>query len=94
VTGGASLTAGLVVGDDIDMAGNDIIHVTNIDSDVALAEQARILLTSSATDPQIDLQLGTTGSPTSIVTLTETTADINVATTIASLTVTGDLQVD
>lgn len=92
VTGGASLTAGLVVGADVDMATNNLINVTSLISDDSLADVSTITLNSSATAASIDLIVGTT--PVTSATFTATTADIFVPTTVASLTVTGDLQVD
>lgn len=92
VTGGASLTAGLVVGADVDMATNNLINVTSLISDASLADVSTITLNSSATAASIDLVVGTT--PVTSATFTATTADIFVPTTVASLTVTGDLQVD
>lgn len=92
VTGAASLTAGLVVGADVDMATNNLINVTSLISDASLADVSTITLNSSATAASIDLVVGTT--PVTSATFTATTADIFVPTTVASLTVTGDLQVD
>lgn len=96
VAGSGSFTGGLVTGADIDLAGNNLINVTSLISDTSVVldtELASINLTSSATDAQIDLIVGT-ASPVTAATFTPTTATIPLATTIASLTVTGDLQVD
>jgi len=95
VTGGASLTAGLLTGGDVDVAGNNLINVVNIDSDSTLTEQARIALTSHASAPQVDIILGDIGtSETTMVTITELAATINAPTTVTSdLTVTGNLTV-
>jgi len=95
VTGGASLTAGLLTGGDVDVAGFNLINVTNIDSSDALAQQVRITLTSSVDDPQLDVILGPLGGATvTAMTLTEVAATINVTTTVDDdLIVTGDLTV-
>ena len=95
VVGGASLTLGLVTGADIDLAGNNLVNVTQIESSDALAEQARIILTSSATVPQIDFTLGLLDtSEVTVATFTEAEVTLKVATTVDdNLTVTGDLTV-
>lgn len=95
VVGDASLTLGLVTGADIDLAGNNLVNVTQIESSDALTEQARIILTSSATDPQIDFTLGVLdASEVTVATFTEAEVTLKVATTVDdNLTVTGDLTV-
>ena len=95
VTGGASLTAGLLTGGDVDVAGFNLINVTNIDSSDALAQQVRITLTSSIDDPQLDVILGPlSGTTVTAMTLTEVAATINVTTTVDDdLIVTGNLTV-
>ena len=97
VTGGASLTAGLLTGGDVDVAGNNLVNVTNIDSDAtaSLSDQVRITLTSSDTVPQLDVILGDLDvSTVTAMTLTDVAATVNVPTTVTSnLTVTGDLTV-
>lgn len=96
VTGNANVTTGLVSGGNVDLSGNNLVNVTQIESDDTLAEQARIVLTSSATDPQVDVILGDlAGTPTTVMTLTETAATIEVPTTVDdNLIVTGDLTVN
>jgi len=97
VTGGASLTAGLLTGGDVDVAGNNLVNVVNIDSNQATAgdEQVRLTLTSDPSDPQLDVVLGILGGVSvTAMSLTETTATINVTTTVDdNLIVTGDLTV-
>lgn len=96
VVGLTSLTGNVTVVGDVDVSGNDLLNVSDITSSDALAEQASIALTSSATDPQIDFILGDlAGSPVTAMTLTEAAATLNVATTVADdLTVTGNLTVN
>lgn len=96
VIGNANVTTGLVSGGNVDLSGNNLVNVTQIESDDTLAEQARIVLTSSATDPQVDVVLGDlAGTPTTVMTLTETAATIEVPTTVDdNLIVTGDLTVN
>ena len=95
VTGGASLTAGLVTGDDIDVAGNNVINVSQIDSTTALAENARIQLTESATDATVEVVIGDlAGTPATIASFSDTIALINVPTTIeGNVIITGDIQI-
>lgn len=95
VTGSASLTAGLVTGGDVDVAGNNLINVSQLDSSGTLAEQARIALTSDATDAQVDVIIGDMGAtPTTVATFTDTAATINVPTTIdGNVIITGDIQI-
>lgn len=52
ITGNAYVSTGLVSDGDIDLVGNNLLNVTQIESSDTLAEQARIVLTSDATDPQ------------------------------------------
>ena len=96
VVGTASITGNTTVVGDVDISGNDLVNVSDITSSDTLAEQASITLTSSATDPQIDFVLGDLGgSPVTAMTLTEATATVNVATTVADdLTITGNLTVN
>ena len=96
VVGTASITGNTTVVGDVDLSGNDLLNVSDIVSSDTLAEQATIVLTSSATDPQIDLILGDLGAtPTTAMTLTEAAATINVETTVTdNLIVTGDFTVN
>ncbi|CAM9101858.1 unnamed protein product [Sphacelaria rigidula] len=96
VSGTSSFTGDVAVGGKLDVTGNDLLNVSDITSSDTLAEQATIALTSSATDPQIDFVLGDlTGTPTTAMTLTESAATVNVATTVTdNLTVTGDFFVN
>lgn len=95
VTGSALLTAGLVTGGDVDVAGNHVLNVSQLDSSDALAERARISLTSDATDASMHVIIGDLAStPTTVATFTDTAASINVPTTVdGNLIVTGDTQV-
>ena len=97
VTGTSLFTGAVGVVGDVDVSGNDLLNVSDIKSSDTLAEQATITLTSSATDPQIDFVLGDlsgNGTPTTAMTITESAATLNVATTVTdSLTVTGDFVV-
>lgn len=96
VTGTSLLTGNATVVGNVDVSGNDLLNVSDITSSDALAEQATIALTSSATDPQIDFVLGNlAGTPTTAMTITEGAATVNVATTVTdNLTVTGDFTVN
>ncbi|CAM9090979.1 unnamed protein product [Ectocarpus sp. 12 AP-2014] len=96
VTGTTKLTGNATVVGNVDVFGNDLLNVSDITSSDALAEQATIVLTSSATDPQIDFVLGDLdGTPTTAMTITESAATVNVATTVTdNLTVTGDFVVN
>ena len=102
VAGGAIVNGGLEVTSDIDVTTNNIVNVTNIDSDNSLAEQARITLTSDATEPQLDITLGDlAGAPTPIVTVTELlttiTNDVSIGTggvTPTTTTIQGNLVVE
>ncbi len=98
VSGGAIVNGGLEVTSDIDVTTNNIVNVTNIDSDDTPAEQARITLTSDATSPQVDITLGDlTGTPSTIVTVTELltsiTNDVSLGTSSTTTTIQGDLVV-
>lgn len=95
VTGSASLTGGLLTGGDVDVAGNNVLNVSQVDSSDTLTEQARISLTSSATDAQVDVIIGDMAtSPTTVATFTDTAATISVPTTIdGNLVITGDIQI-
>lgn len=96
VSGTSLLTGDATVVGNVDVSGNDLLNVSDITSSNALAEQATIALTSSATDPQIDFVLGDlAGTPTTAMTITEAAATVNVATTVTdNLTVTGDFIVN
>lgn len=96
VLGTSLLTGDATVVGNVDISGNDLLNVSDITSSNALAEQATIALTSSATDPQIDFVLGDlAGTPTTAMTITESAATVNVATTVTdNLTVTGDFTVN
>jgi len=95
VTGTVMVTSDVEVGGNLDMTIGEIVNVTQLTSDSALTEQARIVLTSSATDPQLDVLLGEMGvSEVTVMTLTEASATINVPTTVDSnMIVTGDFTV-
>ena len=95
VTGSALLTAGLTTGGNVDIAGNQLLNVSQMDSSDALAERARIALTSDATDASMNVIIGDlAATPTTVATFTDTAAAINVPTTIDSnLIVTGDIQI-
>ena len=96
VSGTSSLVGDVTVDGNVDITGKDLLNVSDITSSNALAEQATIALTSSETDPQIDFVLGDlAGTPTTAMTLTESAATLNVATTVTdNLTVTGDFIVN
>lgn len=95
VVGSASLTAGLVTGGDVDVAGNNVVNVSTLDSSNSLTERARIALTSDATDASMSVVIGDLGaSPTTVASFTDTAAAINVPTTIdGNLVITGDIQI-
>jgi len=95
VVGSASLTAGLITGGDVDVAGNNLLNVSNLDSSDSLAERARIALTSDATDASMSVVIGDlAGTPTTVASFTDTAAAINVPTTIdGNLVITGDIQI-
>ena len=100
VLGDTLLTGTATVVGDLDMSGNDLLNVSDITSSDTLAEQATIVLTSSASVPQMDFILGDLGvspavAPITALTLTEAAATINVETTIAdNLIVTGSFTVN
>ena len=96
VLGTSSFTGDVTVTGNADFTGKDLLNVSDITSSDALAQQATIALTSSATDPQIDFVVGDlAGTPTTAMTLTESAATVNVATTVTdNLTVTGDFTVN
>lgn len=96
VTGNANVTTGLVSGGDVDMSGNNITNVTQLESSDVLAERARIVLTSSATTAQIDFVVGDlAGTPTTAATFTETLSTVTTPTVFSnSVTITGDLTVE
>jgi len=96
VTGNANVTTGLVSGGNVDMSGNNITNVTQLQSSDTLGEQARIVLTSDASSPQIDLVVGDlAGTPTTAATFTETLSTVTTPTVFSnSVTITGDLTVE
>ena len=96
VTGNANVTTGLVSGGNVDLSGNNITNVTQLDSSDASAEQARIVLTSDATSPQIDFVVGDlAGTPTTAATFTETLTTITTPATFSdNVIVSGDLTVE
>lgn len=96
VTGNANVATGLVSGGDIDLSGNNLTNVTQIDSSDSLAEQARIVLTSDATSPQVDIFLGDlAGTPITAATFTETLTTVTTPTTFSdNVIITGDLTVE
>jgi len=95
VTGTANVTDVLTMGANVDMVGNNLVNVTQIESSDTAAEQARIVLTSDATDPQVDIVVGDlAGTPTTAATFTETAVTFNAPTTVNdNVIVTGDLTV-
>lgn len=95
VAGSANVTSSLTMGGNVDMVGNNVVNVTQIESSDTETEQVRVVLTSHATAPQLDVFVGDlSGTPTTAMTLTESAATVNVATTVTdNLTVTGDLTV-
>lgn len=96
VTGNANVTTGLVSGGNVDMSGNNITNVTQLQSSDTLGEQARIVLTSDASSPQIDLVVGDlAGTPTTAATFTETLSTVTTPTVFSdNVTITGDLTVE
>lgn len=96
VTGNANFTTGVLSGGDIDLSGNNLLNVTQIDSSdaVDLTEQARIELTSDLTSPQVEIQLGDLTAPTAVATFTETLTTVSTPTTFSdNVIITGDLTV-
>lgn len=95
VVGSAALTAGLLTGGDVDIAGNAVRNVSQLDSSDTLAERARISLTSDATDASVNVIIGDlAASPATVATFTDTAASINVPTTIdGNVIITGDIQI-
>lgn len=95
VVGSGNLTTGLVSGGDIDLIGNNLLNVTQIESSDSVAEQARIVLTSDATDPQVDIIIGDLGAtPTTVATFTETLTTVATPATFSdNVIITGDLTV-
>lgn len=96
VTGNANLTTGLVSGGDIDLTGNNLTNVTQIESSDTLSEQARIVLTSDAATPQVDIVLGDlAGTPTTAATFTEALTTVTTPTTFSdNVIISGDLTVE
>lgn len=95
VIGSAALTSGLLTGGDVDIAGNAVRNVSQLDSSDTLAERARISLTSDATDASMNFIIGDlAASPSTVATFTDTAASINVPTTIdGNVIITGDIQI-
>ena len=97
VLGSAVVSGGLTTGGDVDVATNNVVNVTNIDSDDSLAEQARVTLTSHATVPQVDITVGdlATAVPTVTVTedLTTIVNNVQIGTSTTTTTILGDLTV-
>lgn len=97
VTGNASVATGLVSGGDIDLTGNNLTNVTQIESSDGLAEQARIILSSDATSPRVDIILGdlSAGTALTAATFTETLSTVATPTTFTdNVIITGDLTVE
>ena len=96
VTGNANFTTGMVSGGDIDLTGNNLTNVTQIESSDTLAEQARIVLTSDAATPQVDIVLGDlAGTPTTAATFTEALTTVTTPTTFSdNVVISGDLTVE
>lgn len=96
VTGNANVTTGLVSGGNVDLTGNNLTNVTQIESSDTLAEQARIVLTSDAATPQVDIVLGDlVGTPTTAATFTEALTTVTTPTTFSdNVIISGDLTVE
>ena len=96
ITGNAFVSTGLTSTGDVDLVGNNLLNVTQIESDATVAEQARIVLTSDATDPTIELIVGDmSGTPTTAATFTEVLTTVTTPTTFSdNVIVTGDLTVN
>ena len=96
VTGNANVTTGLVSGGNVDLSGNNLTNVTQIESSDAEAEQARIVLTSDAASPQVDVVLGDlAGTPTTAATFTEAMTTVTTPATFSdNVIISGDLTVE
>jgi len=96
ITGNAFVSTGLTSTGDVDLVGNNLLNVTQIESDATVAEQARIVLTSDVTDPSIELIVGDlSGTPTTAATFTEALTTVTTPTTFSdNVIVTGDLTVN
>lgn len=96
VTGTASVSTGLVSSGDVDLTGNNLTNVTQLQSSDAEAERSAIVLTSDATSPQVEIILGDlAGTPTTAATFTETMATVSTPATFSdNVVVTGDLTVE
>jgi len=90
------VSTGLTSTGDVDLVGNNLLNVTQIESDATVAEQARIVLTSDVTDPSIELIVGDlSGTPTTAATFTEALTTVTTPTTFSdNVIVTGDLTVN
>ena len=96
ITGNAFVSTGLTSTGNVDLMANNLVNVTQIESDDTLAEQARIVLTSDATDPSIELIVGDlAGTPTTAATFTEALATVTTPATFTdNVIVGGDLTVN
>lgn len=96
VLGNASVSTGIVSGGDIDLTGNNLTNVTQIESSDDLAEQARIVLTSDANAPQVDLVLGDlAGTPVTAASFTEVLTTVTTPASFTNnVTISGDLTVE
>ena len=96
VTGNQFVSTGLVSGGNVDLTGNNLTNVTQLESSDTLAEQARIVLTSDATAPTVDIVLGDlAGTPTTAATFSETLTTIATPTTFGdNVVISGDLTVE
>lgn len=96
VTGNVNATTGLVSGGNVDLSGNNLTNVSTLESSDTLAEQARIILTSDATDPHVDIILGDmNGTPTTAATFTETLTTVKTPATFTdNVIISGDLTVE
>ena len=96
VIGNANISTGLVSGGDIDLTGNNLMNVTQIESSDDLAERARIVLTSDANSPRVDLVLGDlAGTPVTAATFTEVLTTVTTPASFTNnVTISGDLTVE
>lgn len=96
VTGNANVATGIVSGGDIDLTGNNLTNVTQLESSDLLAEQARIVLTSDATSPKVDIVVGDmAGTPTTAATFSETLTTVTTPATFSdNVIISGDLTVE
>ena len=95
ITGNLYTSTGIVSDGNVDLVGNNLLNVTQIESSDTLAEQARIVLTSDATDPSVEIIVGDLGAtPTTAATFTETLATLTTPATFTdNVVIQGDLQV-